>query len=94
MGFGIVAYFKMLRGLIITFFFISIMYLLITYVYSEHFDIRIPQIKYDLAQYSIGNLGYSSTVCRSFYATIDKGFTYSCRNGTSISNLYSFGLIP
>ena len=93
LGFGMVAYFRMLSSLIIIFLLFSLLIIPSLYIYSSYNGMEGLQ-NYSKAKYSIGNLGFSGVTCLSIYLGLgDKHMQIGCRVGT-IQSLYSFGLIP
>ena len=48
---------------------------------------------YRTAAYTLGNLGFSKSVCISDYVSLEAERPIGCEVG-SISSLYSYGIIP
>lgn len=66
LGFGIIAYFRMLQAFIMLFIFFSILSLPALYIYSSHNGLSSLK-NYSKTQFSLGNLGFSDNVCFSMY---------------------------
>lgn len=92
LGFGMVAYFRMLSSFIIVFFIFSLISIPAIGIFSSYNGLA-DLSNYSKTKYSLGNLGFSENICVSMYVGVGMAHNIQCKVGT-ISKLYSFGLIP
>ena len=77
LGFGICAYFNMLRTFMFAFFLLTIFALPIIFVYQSQGGLEGAR-NYDRSQFSLGNMGFSQASCHNWYIGIDAPITFSC----------------
>eukprot|EP00347_Sterkiella_histriomuscorum_P002409 403368266 len=92
LGFGLVAYFKMIKTFIFLFFVFSLLSIPAIGIYSSHKGLEGLQ-NYSRAKFSLGNMGFSDSICMSMYLGVDGPQQIQCREG-KISSLFSQGIIP
>jgi hypothetical protein len=86
------AYFRMLKIMIAMFLFFSILQIPAIAIFSSYNGMNnLTNSSRD--KFSLGNFGFSSTVCSSSYVGIGLPLNFDCRIGT-ISQIYSIGLLP
>jgi hypothetical protein len=82
----------MLKIMISMFLVFSILQIPALAIYSSHNGMgNLTNSSRD--KFSLGNFGFSSTVCSSTYTGIGLPLNFDCRIG-SISEIYSIGLLP
>lgn len=81
LGFGMVAYFTMLRTLIMMFSFFTLMMIPTIFVYSSYNGLE-SGTNYAKTKFSLGNLGFSEHICKHQFLSIDGVQELSCRTGT------------
>lgn len=62
-------------------------------MYANHEGLKGLK-SYSKSRFSLGNLGFTDNVCQSMYLGVTVPQNFNCREGTTISNLSSFGIIP
>jgi hypothetical protein len=91
LGFGVVAYLRMVKNLMIMFLLFSILIIPAIYLFVTN-DGLTGLNNYSKAQFSLGNLGFSRDVCRSVYLGLNKPQSFQCQEGT-ITKLNNYGLL-
>ena len=74
LGFGMIAYFRMLSYFIAIFLLFSILSIPSIVIYSSY-DGLDDLSNYSKARFSLGNIGYSGSVCMSMYIGVGKDHT-------------------
>jgi hypothetical protein len=90
-GFGIYAYFDLLKILMTLFTILTFVFTPAIYFNMQYEGIIAPE---DYAAYSLGNQGYSEAQC--FYTPIQAEITSSviqCQEGTIIGEIFGYGII-
>jgi hypothetical protein len=72
MGFGMVAYFRMLSSFIAVFLIFSILSIPAICIYSSH-EGMVGLTNYAKARFSLGNMGFSTNICTSMFLGVGKG---------------------
>lgn len=91
-GFGITAYFVLMRSLICTYLLMSLLACGMMYIYSQGNAIELDDDA-ATAAYSLGNLGYAKHKCYFQPYSVDVEQELRCKAG-KIGNLTYFGVIP
>ena len=91
-GFGIVAYFSLLRSLILSYIFICGVACWIMHLYSSR-DALSGERNSSVTQFMLGNMGYVESECFNQFLGIDKSLKLNCEVGT-MSKLGYIGLKP
>jgi hypothetical protein len=92
LGFGMVAYFNMLKALIFMFSIFTILVLPVISIYGSYDGLKSGN-NYSKSKYSLGNLGFSEHICKHIFTEIDGKYRFACRTGT-IENLVFQGILP
>ena len=71
LGFGIAAYFKMINTLLVIFFVLGSLSVPIMFIYNKYDGMNSTLFSHYLTQLSLGNVGFSTPMCRFFYYNID-----------------------
>lgn len=71
MGFGIVAYLRMIKTMMLMFFIFTLLSIPAVYMYASN-DGLVGLNNYFKARYSLGNIGFSGDFCRSTYLGLNK----------------------
>lgn len=92
-GFGITAYFKMLRYLIFTYALMSVLAFGTIFLYANGNTIQVENFKDAMGFITLGNLGFSQSKCLMWYKDLDKDQTLRCSRG-KISKVINRGIVP
>jgi len=92
LGFGMVAYFSMLRALIMMFSIFTLMMIPIIGIYGSYDGLSSGN-NYAKTKYSLGNMGFSEHICKHIFTEIDGKYRFACRTGTIASLSYQ-GILP
>lgn len=92
LGSGMQAYFKMLRFFTVLFLIFSVLMVPAMMIYKSQEGLE-GTYNYNAAKFTLGNMGFSSSVCVSQYTNLDAPRTLSCTTGKMSQLVYS-GLIP
>lgn len=92
-GFGIIAYFKMLRFLLVTYAILTVIAGGIIAMYYNGHTIEGSDKKSMMAQFTLGNLGFTSSFCTLWYQSLDKERTLECTRGR-LSKIVQKGIVP
>ena len=76
LGFGICAYFNMIKAFIFTFIILSLLALPMMYLYEYHEGLK-GNSHYNRIKFSLGNMGFSESVCDMWYIGITSPITFS-----------------
>lgn len=92
-GFGIIAYFKMLRFLLVTYAILTVCAGYIIHIYWQGDTIKAHDKKSFFAIFTVGNLGFTQTECTIWFQGLEKEQKLECSRGT-ISSIKHKGIIP
>jgi hypothetical protein len=93
LGFGMVAYFTMLRSLIYMFTVFTLLSIPIISTYSSYEGLKDGN-NYAKTKFSLGNLGFTEHLCKHIFVGIDDGkYEFNCRAG-NVSKLSWSGILP
>lgn len=92
LGFGMVAYFSMLKALILMFSIFTLLALPVINIYGGYDGLESGN-NYSKTKYSLGNLGFSEHICKHIFTEIDGKYRFACRTGT-IEKLVFQGVLP
>ena len=92
LGYGMIAYFRMLSFLILGFIIFTILSIPALAIYAKYNGLE-GLSNYSKAKYSIGNMGFSGPNCVSTYVGLQYQQKLYCQVG-QISQLFYTGLIP
>ena len=92
-GFGVVAYFKMLRFLLVTYAALTVIAGGIIVMYYNGHTIEGSDKKSMMAQFTLGNLGFTSSFCTLWYQSLDKEQKLECTRGR-LSKIIQKGIVP
>jgi len=91
-GFGIVAYFELLRTLICAYLLMTVFAVVIMVIFTNGDALENNGDSF-LTQFSLGNLGFSRFICTTQFPTLPKDIDLSCRSG-EFTDLKYYGIIP
>ena len=92
-GFGIIAYFKMLRFLLVTYAVLTVLAGYIIHIYWSGDTIKAHDKKSFFAIFTVGNLGFTQTECTIWFQGLEKEQKLECSRGT-ISSIKHMGIVP
>lgn len=93
LGFGMVAYFSMLKALIFCFSLFTLLAIPMIQTYASYSGLESGN-SYSKTKFSLGNFGFSEHLCKQIFVGVDEGeYDFSCRAGT-ISELTWSGILP
>ena len=92
LGFGMVAYFSMLKALILMFSLFTLLVLPVIFIYGGYDGLKSGS-NYSKSKYSLGNLGFSENICKHIFTEVDGKYRFACRTGT-IERLAYQGILP
>jgi hypothetical protein len=93
LGFGMVAYFSMLRALVLSFILFSLLAFPMISTYASYKGLDSGN-NYSKTKFSLGNFGFSEHLCKHIFVGVDEGkYEFSCRAGR-ISKLVWNGILP
>ena len=92
-GFGIVAFFQLMRTLIYLYVFISIVGLFLMWLYTFGNAIEGDRNGF-VTQVSMGNYGFTAYKCFTQYVNLRDTNHLSCTSGRSMSELKYSGIVP
>lgn len=92
LGFGMVAYFSMLKALILMFSIFTLLVLPVISIYGSYDGLESGN-NYSKTKYSLGNMGFSEHICKHIFTQIDGKYQFACRTGT-IESLEFQGILP
>ena len=92
LGFGMVAYFSMLKALILMFSIFTLLVLPVISIYGGYDGLKSGN-NYSKSKYSLGNMGFSEHICKHIFTEIDGKYRFACRTGT-IEDLVFQGILP
>ena len=92
LGFGMVAYFGMLRALIFMFAIFTLIAVPIISVYASYSGLEQGN-NYSKTKYSLGNLGFTEYLCKHIFIGNGGEFQFQCRTGT-VGKFYKAGILP
>lgn len=87
-----VAYFSMLKALILMFSIFSLMVIPVLSIYTSYNGLE-SGINYSKTKYSLGNMGFSEHICKHVFVETPGKFKFDCRTGTIASVTHS-GILP
>lgn len=88
-----VAYFSMLKALVLCFMLFSLLAFPMISTYSSYKGLETGN-NYSKTKYSLGNFGFSEHLCKHIFAGVDEGkYEFACRSG-HISKLSWSGILP
>jgi hypothetical protein len=76
LGFGMCAYFNLLRSFILLFALLTFLAVPAIGIYSARSGLKDLR-NYDRSQYSVGNLGFSDSICETYYIGITSPIKFS-----------------
>lgn len=80
LGFGMVAYFSMLKALIFMFSIFTLFMIPIISIYAGY-DGLASGNNYSKTKFSLGNMGFSEHICKHIFVGIDGNYQFACRTG-------------
>lgn len=92
LGYGMVAYFSMLKALILMFSIFCLMVVPVIGIYASYNGLE-SGANYGKTKYSLGNMGFTEHICKHIFTTIDGNYKFACRTGT-IEKLSYAGILP
>lgn len=75
LGFGMCAYFNLLRTFIFVFLLLSVLSVPALVIYSSHDGMKGLR-NYERSQFSVGNIGFADSVCNNYYIGITSPITF------------------
>lgn len=93
LGFGIVAYLRMIKNMMLMFFIFSLLIIPAVYLYASKDGLKGLN-NYSKAQFSLGNFGFSKDMCFSMFLDVGPPISFSCPEGAKMTSVNEFGLIP
>lgn len=92
LGFGMVAYFSMLRSLILMFSIFTLISIPMMSTYKQYDGLSTGN-NYSKTKYSLGNFGFTEYMCKHIFRGIDGNYQFACRTG-KIQSLTWAGILP
>eukprot|EP00347_Sterkiella_histriomuscorum_P007945 403346963 len=90
LGYGMIAYFRMIRTMIVLFFTFTLLSIPALSIYGKYDGLK-GLSNYSRAQYSLGNMGFSAPMCQSIQLGVQQ-IELKCKVG-HIEQIYSYGII-
>mmetsp|Transcript_14895 Transcript_14895/g.10799 ORF Transcript_14895/g.10799 Transcript_14895/m.10799 type:complete len:91 (-) Transcript_14895:149-421(-) len=75
-------------------FILSVLAMIPMFIYASKNGLNENDSLYWKNQYSLGNLGFSATTCQQQYLIVNGYQKLSCAGEATITQLFSYGLIP
>lgn len=92
LGYGMVAYFHMLKVFIMMWSLFTILVIPVIYIYAQYTGLRAG-VNFMKTQFSLGNMGFTTNTCKHTFTSVDGDFSYTCQTGY-ILNVTSVGILP
>jgi hypothetical protein len=92
LGFGMVAYFNMLKALILMFSVFTLLAIPMISIYVGY-DGQSSGNNYSKSKFSLGNMGFSESICKHIFIGIEGNYEFTCRTGT-IDKIEYTGILP
>ena len=92
LGFGMVAYYTMLRTLIYMFIVFTFLMIPVITTYSSYDGLKSGN-NYSKTKYSLGNMGFTEHICKHQFFQISGMQNIQCRTGT-IAKMKQVGILP